>query len=130
MQIGEEVKVDISKYTIDNEPLKTNRFIIELDNVNKEDVSSFFFNSQEKIAFIKLKENIHSRFFKTYYEKAQSEDKMLNFQVDYLDVGNKIISVEKYYGYLLGCIRQQMEYKTSEVLEVTLVIKISRVNFE
>ena len=54
---------------------------------------------------------------------------MLNFQVDYLDVGNKIISVEKYYGYLLGCIRQQMEYKTSEVLEVTLVIKISRVNF-
>lgn len=130
MQIGEEVKVDISKYTIDNEPLKTNRFIIELDNVNKEDVSSFFFNSQEKIAFIKLKENIHSSFFKTYYEKAQSEDKMLNFQVDYLDVANKIISIEKYYGYLLGCIRQQMEYKSSEVLEVTLVVKISRVNFE
>lgn len=130
MRIGEEIKVDISEYINNNEPLKLNRFIVELNDVNKEDISSFFFNAQEKIAFIKLRENIHSNFFKTYYEKAQSEEKMLNFQVYFLDNSNKIISIEKYFGYLLGCIRPQMEYKSSDNLEITLVIKISRVDFE
>ena len=130
MVIGEEIKVDISEYVNNNEPLKLNRFIVELNDVNKEDISSFFFNAQEKIAFIKLRENIRSNFFKTYYEKAQSDDKMLNFQVYFLDNSNKIISIEKYFGYLLGCIRPQMEYKSSDNLEITLVIKISRVNLE
>ena len=129
MQIGEEIKTNISEYIVENEPIKVNRFVVELNGVNFEDVSSFFFNNQEKIAFIKLRENVNSSFFKTFYEKLGSEDKMLNFQVDYLDGANKIISTEAYFGYLIGCIRSQMAYNLSDPLEVTLVIKISRINF-